>query len=86
MKEVISIVKDENEDKSALFWCEGCGMARAPKIESKTRPLWSWNGSKEKPTFKPSILVRYVSTPEVIEKDKDDNYILGTVNYLINKK
>ena len=33
------------EGGGLLFWCPG--------------PRWLWNGSAERPTFQPSVLVRY---------------------------
>lgn len=35
------------------FWCGGCQTHHAVTV-----PRWSWNGDLEKPTFRPSVLVR----------------------------
>lgn len=39
------------------IWCPGCDEAHALEVEG-TR-AWKWNGSEEKPTFTPSLLVTY---------------------------
>lgn len=41
------------------FWCPGCEMAHGVGIGSGPAPRWTYNGNPEKPTFAPSILVRY---------------------------
>lgn len=35
-----------------VFHCPGCGYGHNVEV-----PRWSWNGSMEKPTFAPSLLV-----------------------------
>ncbi len=44
------------------FRCPGCGWPHSINVavdpEAPNRPVWDWNGSDEKPTFSPSILVR----------------------------
>lgn len=42
-----------------VFECPGCGIDHAFTVESPTRPKWDWNGDMEKPTFSPSLLVRW---------------------------
>jgi hypothetical protein len=39
------------------FYCPGCNQHHAVPCGDGPRPRWSWNGSKESPTFSPSILV-----------------------------
>ena len=39
-----------------LFHCPGCECAHGPTVEGPH--AWQWNGSLDKPTFSPSILVR----------------------------
>ncbi len=40
------------------FHCPGCGWDHSFRVTSdKIRPQWTWNGSLEKPTFYPSLLV-----------------------------
>ena len=43
----------ENErGKVYVFHCPGCGYGHMYEV-----PRWSWNGSLDKPTFTPSLLV-----------------------------
>lgn len=41
------------------FWCPGCNGVHGIAFGEGTGPRWGWNGNAEKPTFTPSILVRY---------------------------
>jgi hypothetical protein len=46
------------------FHCPGCGYAHSFRVTGDaTRPQWNWNGSVDKPTFTPSLLVNG-SSPE----------------------
>lgn len=43
-----------------MFWCDGCSEYHGVWTESpnpKTGALWTWNGSMDRPTFSPSILL-----------------------------
>jgi len=40
------------------FWCPGCNGAHGIQFGEGPGPRWTWNGSVDKPTFQPSILVR----------------------------
>lgn len=42
-----------------LFWCPGCNHAHRIQHGDGPRPRWGWNGNAEKPTFTPSVLVRW---------------------------
>ncbi|EBS8537962.1 hypothetical protein CFK04_19585 [Salmonella enterica] len=39
------------------FMCPGCGLRHVVNVDGAPGPRWSWNGSFEKPTFTPSVLV-----------------------------
>ncbi|MBK5213378.1 MAG: hypothetical protein JJE55_06935 [Flavobacteriaceae bacterium] len=58
-KKVIEILEDKVGNKQAYFICPGCRSGHAPYIEGKGVPVWGFNNNLEKPTFTPSILVRY---------------------------
>ncbi len=47
------------EDGKLAFDCPGCGMPHALPVGEGPRPRWGWNGSMDRPTFTPSILVRW---------------------------
>ena len=40
------------------FRCPGCDGWHVVNVDGEDRPRWTWNGSAERPTFEPSILVR----------------------------
>ena len=45
-------------NKGMAFFCPGCRNYHAFIIEQHSGgPLWTWNGSMDKPTFSPSLLV-----------------------------
>lgn len=43
---------------SLAFNCPGCDDWHVVNVDGNDRPKWTWNGSAERPTFQPSILVR----------------------------
>ena len=59
----MSIVHQSGD--SAVFFCPGCKESHRLRVDSDKSPRWSWNGSLDKPTFGPSVLVttgHYLST------------------------
>ena len=54
-------VNEQSGERGVLvwIWCPGCEEAHALEVESSTKARWTWNGSEEKPTFSPSLLVTY---------------------------
>lgn len=49
----------KQNDELLQFICPGCNRTHAVQTGSDFGPNWSWNGSLEKPTFSPSVLVTY---------------------------
>lgn len=49
------------EGGRVAFWCPGCGSAHHIPVSTAHDPgrAWGWNGSADKPTFTPSLLVSY---------------------------
>jgi hypothetical protein len=45
--------------KSYLFRCPGCQENHAFYVGQPGLPSWDYNSNEEKPTFSPSLLVRY---------------------------
>lgn len=43
-------------DGTLMFWCPGCNEHHGIPVNGSRG--WEWNGSLERPTVKPSILVR----------------------------
>lgn len=46
-----------------IFFCPGCKYSHPFHVGSVGRPSWEWNGSMDKPTFTPSLLV-FKDVPE----------------------
>jgi len=40
-----------------MIHCPGCGYGHAFGVEAPAKTIWTWNGSTDKPTFSPSMLV-----------------------------
>lgn len=56
---ILRSVKWGEGARAVSFWCPGCNEPHAvihERTDGKS-PCWSWNGSVDKPTFSPSILV-----------------------------
>ena len=55
----LSTVLEDCADNGLLFHCPGCNMAHQVKHGEGHGPRWTWNGDMDKPTFTPSINVRF---------------------------
>lgn len=42
-----------------LFWCPGCNETHQVSVRDSGGSGWGFNGDYDRPTFTPSILVRY---------------------------
>lgn len=52
------LTSQNNEEEQLAFHCPGCGYGHSFRIRStQGKPVWEWNGSLDKPTFSPSLLV-----------------------------
>lgn len=60
-----SLAKGLDGERHLMFWCPGCDEAHGPIVErvKPERPLWEWNGDRDRPTLSPSILVTGVRRP-----------------------
>jgi hypothetical protein len=54
----LSKVLREAQGNVLMFKCPGCKAAHAIKHGVVNGARWGWNGSTDKPTFTPSVLVR----------------------------
>lgn len=70
MSRLSSVLRD-GTGNALMFWCPGCDGAHAIQHGEGAGPRWGWNGNAEKPTFTPSILVRYPANPNAIEQFKE---------------
>lgn len=41
-----------------MFFCPGCGERHDMPLNPAEHPRWEWNGSVERPTLTPSLLIR----------------------------
>jgi hypothetical protein len=62
MPVLLDRLTDQTGDHVELaFWCPGCKCNHSYCVQRKAAgdvgPVWEWNGSYEKPTFSPSLLV-----------------------------
>ncbi|MFZ3182555.1 MAG: DUF6527 family protein [Pseudomonas sp.] len=64
----LSRVLAGGSDEGLFFECPGCDMPHRIQHGAGDGPRWVWNGNAEKPTFTPSILVRYPWGPEQAEQ------------------
>ena len=53
------------EDNRVHFWCPGCDQAHG--ITYAGGAPWTWNGDLERPTFTPSVLVKFHGYPHGID-------------------
>lgn len=67
----ISKVLRSSTDNGLMFWCPGCDGAHRIQHGVGSGPRWGWNRNAEKPTFTPSILVRYPANPNASEEFKE---------------
>jgi hypothetical protein len=53
----VHFIENQNE-KLVLVHCPGCDMWHPFRVRGVPgQPIWTWNGSNERPTFSPSMLV-----------------------------
>ncbi|WP_333986115.1 DUF6527 family protein [Burkholderia orbicola] len=77
--------KHPNGTRAMLFECPGCDMLHVVYIEDgrpDSRPVWQWNGSMDKPTFSPSVLVRYPWGDDRVERVCHSFVRDGRIQYL----
>jgi hypothetical protein len=59
----------EHGDQNGLvFFCPACN---SPHTISTSAGGWTWNGSAERPTFSPSVLVTHDAKPDASEEFKE---------------
>jgi hypothetical protein len=58
MSQLSKVLRDST-DHGLMFNCPGCGIVHIVHYGDGDGPRWIWNGDIDKPTFTPSILLRY---------------------------
>ena len=56
---LLSPILRNGSDGRLTWWCPGCDHAHMIQTGSGSGPRWTWDGNAEKPTFSPSVLVRW---------------------------
>lgn len=56
------------------WWCPGCDHAHSIQHSAGSGPRWGWNGNAEKPTFTPSVLVRWSEPSADPSKGADESH------------
>ena len=64
-------VAKKTSDGALTFKCPGCDERHKVMVGEGPGPRWGWNGSLDKPTFTPSVLVTW-NEPSDIEAEFDD--------------
>jgi hypothetical protein len=59
MSAKVEDLKRDDGIRTLMFECPGCDMMHQVNVAGSGRPMWTWNGSIERPTFSPSVLVTY---------------------------
>ncbi|CBJ38354.1 protein of unknown function [Ralstonia solanacearum CMR15] len=60
MKVVEELQRDDGV-RTLMFDCPGCGFLHQVHVAGTGVPVWGWNGSMDRPTFTPSVLVTGVA-------------------------
>ena len=55
----LSPILRSTEDNGLMFWCPGCSEPHRVQHGAGSGSRWTWNGSVDKPSFSPSVLVRW---------------------------
>lgn len=58
MGKVARITDPSGTDVSYVFDCPACGIGHSFRVEGNG-PKWSFNGNVDRPTFEPSLLVKW---------------------------
>lgn len=55
----LSAILRDTKGNGLMFWCPGCDGPHQIQHGAGAGPRWGWNGSVDKPTFTPSVLVQH---------------------------
>jgi hypothetical protein len=58
------LLHDGSREGEWIFWCPGCKLAHSYLTGPGPGPRWEFNGDHAKPTFTPSLLVRWPPLPK----------------------
>ena len=71
---VVETEKVPGHAQYLILWCPGCKCLHPlyHKREDHKGPVWNWNGSFDKPTFTPSLLMSYTTMTEKGQKEYEE--------------
>lgn len=69
------------EDNRLVFWCPGCGHAHQVRIGAGFGSRWTWNGDVDRPTFAPSINIRWSEGNPSTDKCCHSNVTDGMIKF-----
>lgn len=85
MQNVAELLNDR-DSKKLVFKCPGCRCSHCVNVKLNNAaqgPLWSWNGSLERPTLTPSILVEYGRDPRPDRPQRCHSFVTdGRIQFL----
>ena len=61
---------EEQDGVRMMAWCPGCRCLHGLWIAGKDRPIWKFDGNMEKPTFSPSLGVKWT---RILSTEKDES-------------
>lgn len=81
----MGIVAKDIGDGQIMYWCDGCQQHHmvTTKHKNKNGAQWGFNGSFDKPTFKPSVNI-HIQYGEVGKPDTRCHHFVreGNIQYL----
>lgn len=51
------------------LWCPGCETLHAFSVDGTEGPQWTWDGDRQRPTFSPSLLVRWHGYSGAVQRE-----------------
>lgn len=93
-KKILRTVEYTERGCDFMFYCPACkcGHAIWTKKHNRLGVVWKFNGNMEKPTFEPSLLLKFVEYPPVdpvtgdYAKGSDGEYLKGEDGRLLGCK
>lgn len=86
MSKKVAVILDEFPRRRLVWRCPGCGCSHGVPValmNASQGEIWSWNGSLERPTLSPSILVEYGREPRPDRPQRCHSYVTdGRIQYL----
>lgn len=78
----LEIITPSEQGPDFAFYCPGCECSHGVWTTREGHPVWEFNGDLERPTFKPSIRVRWPSGEEQRENICHSFVREGRIQYL----